>query len=197
MGILSIGLIGIYYFFSTYEANNIKNSSIFLLILSSLIALFFSLEITEDYAEKLLATDIVNDPRLYRAFNIFFNFSFFDFIFGIGDNLGNYILQNINDPFVRVYIENNLIDRLSYAPTIAGNFVKYGFILGISYFIVLRNIYKLFKSNPYLKTIAFTIIFLSFGQTILFNSWFLFYFGIIFGLIENTDSNQFSKWSIN
>jgi uncharacterized protein YneF (UPF0154 family) len=159
--------------------------------------LFFSLEITKDYAQKLLATDIINDPRLYRGFSIFFDFSFFDFIFGIGDNLGNYILQNINDPFVRLYIENNLIDRLSYITTIASNFVKYGFILGISYFIVLRNIYKLFKSSPYLKTMAFTIIFLSFGQTILFNSWFLFYFGIIFGLIENTESKQFSKWTIN
>lgn len=197
LGIISIFLIGVFYFLNNSKVSNIKNLSFFLLMLSISLTLFFTLEITRDYAQKLLTTNITTDPRLLRGFTVFFNFSIIDFLIGVGDNLKNYILQNINDPFVQLYVENNIIEKLSYVTTIPGNFIKYGFILGLSYFLVLRKIYILFNSSPYLKTIAFTIIFLSFGQTILFNSWFLFYFSIIFGLIDNTESKLFSKWVIN
>jgi hypothetical protein len=197
LGIISIFFIGVFYFIDNYDIGNIKYITSFSIISITLITLFFSLGVMEDYAQKLLSTDLMNNPRLLRSFNVLLNFSMFDLTFGIGDNLKNFILQNINDQFVRLYIENNLIDRLSYITTIAGNFVKYGVFIGLAYLVVLKNIFTLFSSTAHLKALAFTIIFLSFGQTILFNSWFIFYFSIIFGLIDDTKSKLFSKWIIN
>ncbi len=154
---------------------------------------FVTLDIFEFSRYKILNVDFLSDARLSRGFILLSYFTFTELIIGIGNSIEPFTIEHINANYVTNALNRgydyNAYSALNYTTTVSGNFIKYGLLCG-SYYIYV--IFKLFNSSAnILRTFSVLIIILSFSQTILFNSWFIYFFGIFFGLIKKPNPKDF------
>ena len=96
---------------------------------------------------KLLSTNILDNVRMTRGFVTYINFGFRDFLFGIGDMLREYTLNNIHLEYVSNAIDYNTEHLLGYTTSASGVFIKTGFVSGLLYLkLLLTHVYV---RNPY------------------------------------------------
>ncbi len=201
IGILSststLGTILVFFLFiynGIISQNNRLIYTPIILVLGFLGLYFFNtLDFFEFSRYKILNVDFLSDARLSRGFILLSYFTFTELIIGIGNSIESFTIEHINADYVTNALNRgydyNAYSALNYTTTVAGNFIKYGLLCG-SYYIYM--IFKLFNSSAnILKTFIIIIIILSFSQTILFNSWFIYFFGIFFGLIKKPNPKDF------
>jgi len=175
------------------QNNRLIYTPIILVLGFSGLFFFYSSDLFEFSRYKILNVDFLSDARLSRGFILLSYFSFAELIIGIGNSIESFTIEHINADYVTNALNRgydyNSYSALNYTTTVAGNFIKYGLLCG-SYYLYM--IFKLFNSSAnILKTFTIIIIFLSFSQTILFNSWFIYFFGIFFGLIKKPNPKDF------
>jgi len=110
-----------------------------------------------------------------------------DKIIGIGKHsLVDYILNN-NIYVPRMEYTTN-VGRWSYVTSIAGILIYYG-IGGILFFVIF--VVKQLKKNSFLvREFVLILTVMSFGQTMLFNVYFVMYYTILFLLDTEKNSNK-------
>lgn len=167
-----------------------KKTLIFWLILISFFTyMFLTLDLFESSREKFLRIDLTDDIRLVRGFIVISTFGFQELLFGIGDNLYDYIITNLNFLWVDEHIKSGTERLIAYTTSISGLIIRYGLLGGYLYLSLLRKIYKIDKSP--LRFMIVIILLLSFSQTIVYNNWFVFYFAIYFSNFYKT--SEFSN----
>lgn len=154
------------------------------IIFSAVIFLVFILNsnIFQFAFNKIENIDTSSDARLSQGFIIYRQMPIQDQILGVGKkSLIDYILNNnINVPRMRYATD---VGKWSYVTTIAGIMIYYG-LAGLSSFAVFV-FGQLKKKNFLIKEFIILLFILSFGQSILFNVYFIMYYTLLFCLDNN------------
>lgn len=128
---------------------------------------------------KIENIDTSSDARLSQGFIIYSQMPFGDQVLGIGKrSLVDYILNhNIYVPRMRYATD---VGKWSYVTTIAGILIYYG-LAGIFSFatFVVRQIKK---KDFMIKEFIVLLVIISFGQTMLFNVYFVLFYALLFCL---------------
>lgn len=150
-------------------------------VLGSILIFFFMLSqgFLDSSIEKIKATPIENNIRLVRGFYVYGKFDFLDKLLGICYSLESYVLQNIKDPWVSLYIKAGLKSHLGYTTSFSGLLIQFGIPGFIMYLFFLKDCYK--SGSDDIKILVIVTFLLCFAQTIIFNAWFVFYMSIILG----------------
>jgi hypothetical protein len=185
LGVLMTGLMWIW-FIKKSKLNIAKKIAISLMII--IVVLIFSQSHLFQYAFlKLVNIDISDNARLSQGFHIWFQMPFRDKIIGIGRiSLIDYILNN--SIWLPSMITASGPHKWSYVTTIAGVLIHYGIIGGIAFGGFLL---KLLKDKKGDRFIIICIIALSFGRTLLFNSFFILWYTIYFVYTDKTSNSNF------
>jgi hypothetical protein len=185
-GIFLIGLISLHQILTSSN----KKIKYFLLSLSIIITIiiFSTQDIFESQLNKIFSIDLTEDVRLVKGFQIYSSFNISNSIFGIGD--GPNVFSEYNREHAGVLM-NKLFDLGSYTTTVAGILISYGIIAGLIFFWVIYRFYKYESKNS--RLFLFLIFVASFGQTLLFNGFFMLYYMIYFALNKDEYSNNFVK----
>lgn len=186
LGVISIVIILVLYFY--YEKVNMAKYIYLLLLLVPGLFIIYYFGLLDFTTEKIASTQIENNIRLSRGFIIYSKLSGFDMAFGLSQDLQNYVLQNLTDSWINLYVEADNIRLLGYTTSYSGLLIYFGIIPFISYMIFL---YRCFLcSIKEAKVLVIIIFILGFAQTIIFNPWFVFYVSILLGIL-------YEKRSIN
>ncbi len=184
-GIILMMMVWIYYLFK-YERKLFKKVIFILLFIVVLLILYMS-GLFDFAFEKINKIDIFGyDVRLTKGFQIYYNMPFLDKMLGIGfGNLREYLLSSNFNFFWMSLTRNEIFD---YVTTMSNLLISYG-VIGFVFYINI--FFKNIKNVSEISKIFLVIIFIcSFTQTILFNSWFLFYW-IIFQIFDNQRSDNY------
>ena len=151
------------------------------LVVALSIYLFISLDVFSYALDKLRATDFMNNIRVPKPWFIYYEMPLSDKIIGIGiNNVNNYIYST--GVAQRWYL-SAAHQSPNFLSSLGGNFVHFGFFGGFLFILFLFNIQKKLINE---QKILIIIIFLSaLSQTIIFNSWFVYYVVISVAIIEN------------
>jgi len=164
----------------------------FLLLLASTLYAFIYTEIFSSQIAKIASINLANDIRLVKGFQIYSTFSELQMLFGIGD--GPNVLEAYNRANASKLLSLSIFDLGSYVTTASGLLIGYGAFSFILYTWLIYRMYRYEdKSN---RIFAVIIAFASFGQTILFNGFFLLYYATYFGLNNKHlyNKNYGLKW---
>lgn len=169
--------------------HNWINKVVILIIITLLTFTLVQADVFQYAIDKIYSTDIINNPRISQGFKIWWQMPFLDKLLGVGEiPLADYIInQNMWLERMRYATTSN---KWSYVTTISGALIYYGVIgAGLFYW----TLYKMLKLNKPNKAffVAVTIIGLSFGRTLLFNAWFVFWYIIYFIYIEKYDGKDY------
>ncbi len=128
---------------------------------------------------KIDNIDTSSDARLSQGFIIYGQMPFEDQIFGIGKrSLVNYILNHdIYVPRMKFAADAS---KWSYVTTIAGILIYYGLAGILSFIVFVAGQIK--KKDFMIKEFAVLLVAISFGQTILFNVYFILFYVLLFCL---------------
>lgn len=128
---------------------------------------------------KIENIDTSSDARLSQGFIIYSQMPFGDQVLGIGKrSLVNYILNhNIYVPRMKYATD---VGKWSYVTTIAGILIYYGLVGVFSFGIFVAGQIK--KKNFMIKEFIVLLVAISFGQTILFNVYFVLFYVLLFCL---------------
>jgi hypothetical protein len=175
-GILLAVLMWLYLAFNSNANNRYKFMMLFL-IFFIIIAINY-VPMFEYSLNKITNTEINDNIRLVRGYEIYLMLPDYEKIFGIvAPNLHDYLIEGkVWLPWMS-YTRDSL---LGYTNTISSVFIHYGIIGG---FIFLLLFYKMFKNEDKSCRGYLLIMFVSiFGQSIFFDGYFLlqfiFYYGI-------------------
>ncbi|WP_064605350.1 hypothetical protein [Photobacterium sp. J15] len=187
-GILALFLYLLYRTFFLERVLSNKLIVIFFGLFSLL--LLMNLSYFDAAISKIERIDLTYDIRLTKGFILYFDIPILDKIIGLKGEVSDFILSNIhNYPWAYRYMNESSIHLLNYVTTYSSVFLNFGLISGVFFSIL---IYKLFDNKcSFAKGIAFLIVITSFTATILFNSWFLFYYLLYFSRSEFLGSNAF------
>ena len=187
LGILLVIAIIFYIVFITRKVNYFYKISFLLFFIFSLYV-FISTDLFSFSREKILAINFENNIRLNRGFIYLSHFNFWDVLFGINNNLKDYVTNNLDYKWINNYINSNKSHLLGYTTTMSGVFIRSGLISGLFFLYMLFKMYKN-EDNQY-RIIFFIILILTFTRTLLFNSWFIFYYAIYLGLCNKKVFNN-------
>ncbi len=128
---------------------------------------------------KIENIDTSSDARLSQGFIIYSQMPFRDQVLGIGKrSLVNYILNhNIYVPRMKYATD---VGKWSYVTTIAGILIYYG-LAGIFSFAIFV-VGQIKKKDFMIKEFIVLLVAISFGQTILFNVYFVLFYVLLFCL---------------
>lgn len=184
-GILMLGLIFLY----LLVFNHNKKVRYFIFLLVNLFIIFIlTQEIFNSQLDKIYSIDLTDDVRLVKGFQIYSTFDISNSIFGIGD--GPNVLSAYNREHASILM-NKLFDLGSYTTTISGILISYGFFAGLLFFWILFRFYKYEEKSS--RLFLLLIIIGSFGQTLLFNGFFILYYMIYFIQHKEQYSNNYMK----
>ena len=179
-GIIMATSIWLFFFVIKYKDVKIKVIAIVLFVIVA--TFFITSEISEFTVNKATNIHIGSDVRISRGFGIFLEMKPWDKLVGIGSASNNsYLTQNVKNSSW-----NNSEDFMT---SYSGVLVQYGIICSIIFNILLLKIYKISKRENFGFFIL--IIIATFGQTILFNSWFILYFSIILNISNKNNKEYF------
>ena len=143
------------------------------------IMLFIS-GLMDESIEKILKTSLSDDIRLIRGFIILSYFSINDWLFGLGDGLLKFVVNSVKEPWVKIYLLESK-HLLTYTSSFSGIIIRYGILGILLYMLLIRSIIRKLAASR-LSLLGLLMLLLSFVQTIMFNSWFLFYLLIIYSI---------------
>jgi hypothetical protein len=191
LGIIIVSYIYIYTIILKRDNSNRKIQISFVFII--LILMFIRLEIFSFSLNKIIEIEIFNNIRLTRGFLVYSTFSLWDILLGISNTLQSYISITIQETWVTTYYTNGSERLLGYVTSVAGMFIRHGLVAGILYLFMF---FKMFQNEDKDHRIfLYIIIIMSFGQTLFFNAWFVFYYIIYLGSCNkiNNNSNYLAK----
>ncbi|MCL1938046.1 MAG: hypothetical protein FWF52_06605 [Candidatus Azobacteroides sp.] len=134
---------------------------------------------------KIFNPELLKDNiRLVRGYLIYSTFNANDLLLGIGDgNQQMYVENNLYLfwDWAKAHISDNE-QLMGYSTTIARILIAVG-PLPLLFFI--QMIYKMYKyDDKIMRPLLIIILFSSFAQTLLFNSWFFFYYLFYIGYCD-------------
>lgn len=183
LGIFLCSFISIYYIFLSKRQILTKISIVFFILSVGyfwLYSEYFSLQ-----QAKINSINFENDIRIIKGFQIFSTFNSIDILFGIGD--GAKILSDYNSINHIKLGTKNIFDYSSYITTVSNNFVSYGLIGGVMFLWMMIRFYKYEDKTK--RLFLFVIIIASFGQTLLFNGFFLMYYITYLGICNKSENS--------
>ncbi len=132
---------------------------------------------------KLTNVDIQSNERIASAFTVLFQMPFKHLLTGVGSgNLAEYLMHNrsINMSGIAVTVDG-------YVTSMAGNFILYGIIGGITYIVFCLSLLK--TKNQWARFVGILVIILSFVQTMPFTGdgilWLVFY-----GVLDRNETEE-------
>ena len=137
--------------------------------------------------DKILAINLFGyDIRLTKGFQIYYAMPFWDKIIGIG--FGNLHDDLLRGNFNFFWMELTRVELLAYITTMSNVLVSFGVIAFLFYVNIFVKNWE--SGTPEAKLILIIILISSFTQTILFNSWFVYYW-IIYEVLDNFDRKRY------
>jgi len=176
---LAIAAIVILHYLSVGKKMSTTTKLGVLLGVGGVVAILISYGLLDYSIQKLMATPLENNIRMVRGFYIYSKFSTMDLLFGISYDLEAYVLKNIHEAWVSLYIEAGLKNYLGYTTSMSGLLIQFGIIPLALYLVFLKDCFK--SGSEEIKTLVIITFVLGFVQTIVFNTWFIFYIAIILG----------------
>lgn len=191
LGLIISSFIIAFYFYLNYQLSFLRRILIFLFIVSGAF-LMYNFTLLDFTLLKLNDTQIENNIRLIRGFNIYAGLDLVDLFLGISQDLQSYVIKNIDEDWVYSHIQNDNERLIGYTTSLSGLLIQYGFFSLIFYLLFLWQSFR--KSNKEIRLFVITIFILCFGQTIIFNAWFVFYISILLGMLY--ERNILIKWNL-
>lgn len=186
---LAVSLIILIYFLTSGTKISIATKMGFII---GGVAIFFTLlhlGLLDTSIDKLKSTPLENNIRLVRGFYIYSNFNSIDKLFGISYDLQSYVLENVKESWVSLYVNANLKQLLGYTTSFSGLLIQFGILSFILYIFFLIDCYR--NASDEIKMLVIVTFILCFVQTIIFNAWFIFYMSIILGSNYERGTSKF------
>lgn len=193
LGLAIAILVILFFLLQNKDISVIKRFFLVLLI-------FFSYFLINSYGlldfsvNKIQKTEISNNIRLTRGFNIYGSMDIQNMILGVSQNLEDFVLKNVNEGWVANYQNNDMERLLGYTTSYSGLLLQYGLFSLILYLYFLFSSSKNAKQEE--KTLMVVIFILGFAQTIIFNAWFVFYISVFLGIMYERKKLKALKISI-
>ena len=184
LGIILLLVTSVMYLLKSKSRWSLKFAVMF--FISILVFIFISSDIFSSQATKILSIDLANNIRLVKGFQIYSTFNDLQMLFGIGD--GPNILEIYNSKNSSELLMKNIFDLGAYVTTISGLLISYGIFSLILFFWVIYKMYC--YEDPTKRIFLIIILFASFGQTILFNGFFLLYYITYLGICNKSIFNK-------
>jgi hypothetical protein len=184
LGIIFLLVISVTYLLKSKSRWSLKFAVMF--FISILVFIFISTDIFSSQAAKILSIDLANNIRLVKGFQIYSTFNDLQMLFGIGE--GPNILEIYNSKNSSELLMKNIFDLGAYVTTISGLLISYGIFSLILFFWVIYKMYC--YEDPTKRIFLIIILFASFGQTILFNGFFLLYYITYLGICNKSIFNK-------
>jgi hypothetical protein len=179
-------LVGITFLIFIFHTGKWYNKILFSLLSILLIMVLFTLPIFQFATEKILKTNYLEDNiRLTRGFIIYSTFNKTDLMWGIGEGQQqSYVEEYLSFMpwFKRFKNDTDHEALLGYSTTFARILISSGIFPLIVFIILLFSLAKC--SDKDLFALLLIIVASSFASTILFNTWFLFYYLLYFGCVD-------------
>lgn len=183
-GIVLSGIVFTYYLFRINEQWIVKIS--FVVVFSILAYLSLNTNVFSSQQSKIRSIDYATDIRLAKGFQIFGTFNLEEMLFGIGNGPNGLIEYNLRHESELTSM--NIFDLGDYVTSVSGVLIYYGIFAGFFYFWFF---YKLFQQeDPKMRILLLVIIISSFGQTLLFNGFFLLFYITYFGICDKVSFNK-------
>lgn len=180
LGILMCAVMWLFVLFDSDLSLQIKIGIVVLGIVFLVVAL--QSNISQFAFNKIKNIDISSDARLSQGFIIYSQMPIGDQVLGIGKrSLVDYILNN-NIYVPRMKYATN-VGKWSYVTTIAGILIYYGLAGIFSFGIFVAGQIK--KKDFMIREFIVLLVAISFGQTILFNVYFVLFYVLLFCLDKN------------
>lgn len=180
-GIIILLSCWIYFFIFIYTGKN-KGVIIFTLAISIIFVFLIENGLVNFMFGKILKTDFSTNIRIARGFGIWYGLPLKEKIIGIGNiSVNEYILAKgyslfwYRDPAI-------YSDALDFISSFSANFIFYGLFGGIAFIVLLLKLKTKIESQYIGLILIITIS--SFTQTLVFNSWYVFYFSLLLLLIK-------------
>ena len=171
LGILMCAVMWLFVLFDSDLSLQIKIGIVVLGIVFLVVAL--QSNISQFAFNKIKNIDISSDARLSQGFIIYSQMPIGDQVLGIGKrSLVDYILNN-----------NIYVGKWSYVTTIAGFLFYFGLAGIFSFGIFVAGQIK--KKDFMIREFIVLLVAISFGQTILFNVYFVLFYVLLFCLDKN------------
>lgn len=186
LGIIMSSLIWIMYVINSRFSIKKTIMAIFVIVLFT--AMFTQLSLFEHAFSKILATDIDNNARLSQGFEIWLQMPLEDKITGIGKGTLTDYIDEKGIWLKRMPLASNP-SKWSYVTTISGTLIYYGIIGAAIFYLMLIKMVRNKKSG--FSTFALAIVALSFGQTILFNAWYILWYTMYFCCVNKKNNRDY------
>ena len=166
-GILVVAIIT--FIWGIKYIKNVKYKVGFMAIFILFLVAFYNLDIFQFAQDKILNINVKNNVRISNGFKLFASLPFDDQIIGIGGGNSAHYWGD--------YLSND-----NYSNSFAKILIEYGIIGAVALIIFLISQFR--ERNEVIQLSIIYIIVAMFGQTILFNSWQLFTFVIMYIYIQ-------------
>lgn len=184
LGIFLVLTVLIVYLIKLEKGWAIKIALSFLIL--SIVYVSISSDIFDSQIAKILSIDLSNNIRLVKGFQIISTFDGLQMFFGIGH--GPKVLEAYNNLHFIELSHMDIFDLGPYVTTISGVLISYGVFSLIVFFVFT---YRMYRYEDPTKRIFLLVIFVAaFGQTILFNGFFLLYYIVYLGICNKSIYNK-------
>jgi hypothetical protein len=183
---ISVMVMGYYLLFE----NKFGTSKVFIIGGVALVFIVFaSFGLLEYTINKIQKTPLENNIRLVRGFYIYSKFISVDLLFGVSQDLQQYVISNIKEPWVALYTSAGNQRLLGYTTSFSGLLIQFGLPSFIAYLLFLRKCFV--NSSRDSKVLILVTFVLCFVQTIIFNAWFVFYISMVLGILKEKNKIKF------
>lgn len=171
---------------------NTKKRIALLFLLVSISILYINLDVFNYSREKIVNTNLDDNIRLSRGFQIYNSLDTHDKIFGLGLG-GAHDYMEKNSSLFEWSQNNTQYHLLGYTTGVSGTLVSFGLIGGLCLLIMFLRFLKFEDKRNRIFMIMIIMIF--FSQNILFNAWFLYFFLFYLGINnKEKNSNYIKVW---
>ena len=143
--------------------------------------------------DKFEKTEILNGIRVGKAIFLFFQMELIELGLGLGVSVADFTRSNIEYlPWLTRYVENDS-HLLGYVSGYFGLALFYGVFPVLTFSYHLLFVYR--NGSDFQKGMVIIIFLHSISSTIMFNGYFIFFYGLIF-MGSTTFSNSLRFWNI-
>lgn len=191
-GILLSGIIWLYYWCQEEKRPIIKG--MIMLIGGFGVLLVMNSAFFQSSLEKIMSINLFGyDIRLTKGWQIYSQMPILDKLTGIGNgNLTEYLLNHDLDLF---WLNLTRPELVGYVTTMSGVFISFGIFGGFLYVFTL--IVNIWRQKGIAKLLCIIVFIASFAQTLLFNAWFIYMWGLIFMYDNHDDHLRFYMLKVN
>ena len=186
LGVIAVGYLWVFYCLTAQISQSKKLLIIGAIILAALA--FSSFSLFSSAKEKLLGTDLLTNARITQGFEIYSKLpDGYTKIVGICHrDLSQYIAEKGMILYRMAFTTKSY--KWSYVTTISSIMIYYGFFGIILFLKSIVNIWKRAERNT--RVYILLIVILSFGQTLLFNVWYILVYSMLFIFIREEQTQR-------